>query len=294
MAGTYHTPVLLNEVLNFFRPGLEKKYIDATFGFGGHSNAIAEKGGTVLGIEADGAEMGVVGKTTAVNPSVTLAEGNFRDIGRIAKENGFLSVAGILFDLGLSSWQLEMSERGFSFQRNEPLDMRLNGKSGVTAADLVNGLYENELAELFNKFGQEPRARRFARVIAQRRQIEPFRSAVDLAGVVEKASGTGRGRIHPATRVFQALRIAVNQELENISTALPQALELLGSGGRLAVISFHSLEDRIVKLAFKEWSGRFGDGVRILTPKPIVPGSAEISRNPRSRSAKLRVMERII
>lgn len=294
MAGTYHTPVLLNEVLNFFRPGSGKKYIDATFGFGGHSNAIAEKGGTVLGIEADGEQIAVVGRTTPVNPAVTLAEGNFRDIGRIAKDNGFMSVAGILFDLGLSSWQLEMSERGFSFQRNELLDMRLNGKSGVTAADLVNGLYENELAELFNKFGQEPRARRFARVIAQRRQVERFENSKDLAIVVEKASGIRRGKIHPATRVFQALRIAVNQELDNITTALPQALELLGNGGRLAVISFHSLEDRIVKLDFKEWFGRLGDSVRILTPKPIVAGGAEISRNPRSRSAKLRVLERII
>lgn len=293
MAETYHTPVLLNEVIGFLQPAPGKRFIDSTFGFGGHSLALADKGGEALGIEADAIELGEVRKSLSGNRSIKLVEGNFREIGKIAHANGFSKVDGVLFDLGLSSWQLDHSGRGFSFKKDEPLDMRFDKTVGVTAADLVNGLYENELAELFYKFGQHPRARRFARVIAQRRQVKPFSRSFDLAKIIEESSGFRYFKHHPATRIFQALRIAVNQELENIATALPQALEILGPGGRLAVISFHSLEDRIVKRYFNECLSRDKERVLILTPRPVVPGQDEINHNPRSRSAKLRVLEKI-
>lgn len=292
-----HQPVLLKEVLEYLAPVRGKKYIDATLGLGGHSAAILERGSDVLGIEADEAGLAVARRKLSGYSALKIVKGNFKDIGRIARENGYLGVAGVLFDLGLSSWQLEYSGRGFSFQKDELLDMRQDPTLAVTAADLINGLYENELAELFFRFGEEPRARGFARAINRRRELKPIRTTKELADLLVASSGLKYWRRHPATLVFQALRIAVNNELVNLEAALPQALELLRVNGSLAVISFHSLEDGIVKRFFKislspEPGAR--NSYRLLTSRPIVPGETELRDNPRSRSAKLRVIERVI
>lgn len=299
----YHQPVLLKEVLDFFRVAPGRRYIDATLGLGGHTAAIIRGGGVVLGIERDTEELVVTRKTLAADlkfkiENLKIAEGNFRDIGRLAREKGLTQVDGVLFDLGMSSWQLEHSGRGFSFQKDEPLDMRMDAGLRVTAADLVNGLYEKELGRLFRKFGEDPWAGRYAHVISKQRQREPVRTSRQLAELIARAagrpSGSGRRR-HPATRVFQALRLAVNDELGNLKKALPQALELIKPGGRLVVISFHSLEDRIVKRFFadsRRLENRFAP-IRILTPKPVTPTKEELARNPRARSAKLRAAEKV-
>ncbi len=292
-----HKPVFLKEVLQYFAPETGKRYIDATLGLGGHSAAILERGGEVLGIEADDAGLVVARRKLSGYSALKLVRGNFKDIGKIARENGYTEVDGVLFDLGLSSWQLEYSGRGFSFQKDELLDMRQDPTLAVTAADLINGLYENELAELFFRFGEEPRARGFARAINRRRELKPFGTTKELADLLVATSGLKYWRRHPATQVFQALRIAVNNELVNLEAALPQALDLLRVRGSLAVISFHSLEDRIVKRFFKmSLSPRpsVRNSFRLLTSRPLVPGETELRDNPRSRSAKLRVIERVI
>jgi 16S rRNA (cytosine1402-N4)-methyltransferase len=305
----YHQPVLLKEVLGFFRVAPGKRYIDATLGLGGHTAAVVKAGGSVLGIEVDSGSLALAEKILAAElksqrSKVKIIGGNFRDIGRLAREEGFTQVDGVLFDLGMSSWQLEHSGRGFSFQKDEPLDMRMDAGLKVTAADLVNGLYEKELSQLFRKFGEDPWAGRYAHVISQQRRREPIRTSWQLAELIARAagrpSGSG-GRRHPATRVFQALRLAVNDELGNLEKALPQALELIKPGGRLVVISFHSLEDRLVKRFFSSQRGLAPHGgaaaatigLRILTIKPVMPPREELARNPRSRSAKLRAAEKV-
>ncbi len=297
MTAEIHKPVFLKEILEYLAPVAGKRYIDATLGLGGHSTAILERGGEVLGIEADEAELLVAKRKLSGYSALKLVRGNFKDIGRIARENGYTEVDGVLFDLGLSSWQLEYSGRGFSFQKDELLDMRQDPTLAVTAADLINGLYENELAELFFRFGEEPRARRFARAINRRRELKPFGTTKELADLLVATSGLKYWRRHPATQVFQALRIAVNNELVNLEAALPQALGLLRVNGSLAVISFHSLEDRIVKRFFKASLSpkpSVRNSFRLLTPRPLVPEETELHDNPRSRSAKLRVIARVI
>jgi 16S rRNA (cytosine1402-N4)-methyltransferase len=218
----------------------------------------------------------------------------------LARGAGVDVVDGILLDLGVSSHQLDTAQRGFAFSSDGPLDMRLDPTRGPTAADLVNGLDEVALADIIFRYGEERGSRRIARLIVERRQQAPFTRTAELAALVARAIGRGgRDRIHPATRTFQALRIAVNAELEQLEAALPQAVELLRSGGRLAVISFHSLEDRIVKLFFRAESGYGGSAnerparLRIITKKPIEAGEAELAANPRARSAKLRVAEKL-
>lgn len=280
-----HDPVLVNEVLEALNVKPGGKYIDATLGDGGHSAEILKRGGKVLGIDVD---EGSLKRAKERLQGVVLARGNFADIDRIAAENGFEQVDGVLFDLGYSSSQIEDKSVGLSFMGDQPLDMRLDKSLGVTAADLINVLPETELVRMFSEFGEEPHSKRIAAAIVARRGMKKLETTKDLADLIVEAS-PGRDRLHPATRVFQALRIAVNRELENLETALPRTARLLLPGGRMAIISFHSLEDRIVK--------QLGSGVqpdlKTVSKKPILPSDEETVRNPRARSAKLRVFEKI-
>lgn len=282
-----HKPVLLEEALGFLQIKPQGRYLDATVGEGGHAAEIIKRGGLVLGVDQD-SEMLKEAKRHLGSKAI-LAQGNFRNIDKIAKDYGFTNVDGIIFDLGMSTWQLQKSGRGFSFQRDEPLDMRMDPSLAVTAADLLNGLTRNELAKLFAKFGEEERAFQLASLIVRARTLRPFATTFDLKRAVEKVIKR-KGHIHPATRVFQALRIAVNDELENLRSALPRAFEILKPGGRLVVISFHSLEDREVKEFFERLGKRHLG--KIITDKPVLPTAREVAGNPRSRSAKLRCIER--
>jgi len=283
-----HKPVLLEEALHLLKVEKGKRFIDATLGEGGHALAMISAGAEVLGIEQDPAILAQAQKR--LNGRARLVLGNFRDIDRIAKGFGFTGVDGIIFDLGISSWQLEKSGRGFSFQRDEPLDMRADPNLTVTAADLLNGLSQDELEKLFQKYGEEERAKPLAASVVRARSLGPFRTTFDLVKVIEKAVRK-RERIHPATKVFQALRIAVNDESSNLRSVLPRAFEVLGAEGRMVVISFHSLEDREVKRFFRELEE--GNRGTTLMDKPIRPTAAEIAENPRSRSARMRGIERL-
>ena len=294
-----HVPVLLNEVIGGLAPQAGGRYIDGTLGGGGHAFATlaaSAPDGRLLGIDTDPAALAAAGQRLALyGGRATLAHGNFRDIGAIAQSHGFAAVDGILLDLGVSSHQLDTPERGFSFTADAPLDMRLNPAEGPSAADLVNETPEDELADIIYQYGEERGSRRVARFIAEARRKEAITTTAQLAELVARALGGRHGKIHPATRTFQALRIAVNNELGSLEAALPQATELLAPGGRLAIISFHSLEDRIVKLFFRAESGYGGsprNSLTILTKKPIEASDDEARRNPRSRSAKLRIAAR--
>ncbi len=302
-----HVSVLPTEVLEALAPRPGGVYLDGTLGGGGHAAAVltaAQPGGRLLGIDADPAALAAAQArlTGAGLPAASfmLHHGRFGDMAAIAQVYGLQEVDGILLDLGVSSYQLDTPARGFSFAADGPLDMRLDPTRGPTAADLVNGLDEVSLADLIYRYGEERGSRRIARLVVERRGQTPFTGTADLAALVARAVGRGgRDRIHPATRTFQALRIAVNGELAQLEAALPQAVALLRPGGRLAVISFHSLEDRIVKLFFRAESGYGGSmneqtpRLSILTRKPLEAGDEELARNPRARSAKLRVAERL-
>lgn len=302
-----HIPVLRDEVVAALRPRPGGLYIDGTVGMGGHSAALLQAAGPearLLGIDADPEALANASRNLAsFGDAVLLEEGNFRHLGPAAEELGFTKVDGVLLDVGVSSLQLGTAERGFSFSTGGPLDMRFSPHQRVTASDLVNSCPEQALADLIFRYGEEPASRRIARQIVAHRPIE---TGDELAGIVARSVGGRRKGIHPATRTFQALRIAVNDELNALRDVLPQALALLDTGGRLAVISFHSLEDRIVKQFFQEEArgcvcpprtpvcvcGRV-PRVRLVTRRPVRAGLEEISRNPRSRSATLRVAERI-
>ena len=295
----YHIPALLNETVKALDIKPKHKYIDATLGGGGHSVEIVKKGGILLGIDQDPEAVSYASerlKNAQACPDLLppkLVQSNFAEIDKVAKEFGFEKVAGILFDLGVSSHQLETSNRGFSFNQEGPLDMRMNPNLSVTAKDLVNGLNEGELAELFWKLGEEKFSRRFAKAICQARLNKPIETCNDLSQIIlQEVSPRGRfDRTHPATRVFQALRIAVNDELNSLKTVLPKAVELLESQGRIVVLSFHSLEDSIVKRFFID---QMGKGIlKIISKSPITPTKEEIRLNPRARSAKLRAAEKI-
>ena len=291
-----HVSVLLDEVLDWLAPRPGGTYVDATLGNGGHAAALLERSapdGRLLGLDADPRALETAGARLAhFGDRVVLVNANFRELQSVAVERNVAGVDGIVMDLGLSSRQLEASGRGFSFREDEPLDMRFDPSRGRSAADLLNELDEREIADLIFQHGEEPRSRRIARQIVQRRARAPFRSTGDLVAAVEAALGPRRGRTHPATRTFQALRIAANDELGALDAALPQAAGLLQPGGRLAVISFHSLEDRRVKQYFRA-GGTSEAPLRALTKRPLVPSDAEVARNPRSRSAKLRLAERL-
>lgn len=301
-----HTPVLLKEVLYFLdvRPG--RRFIDATVGGSGHTKAILNLGGEVLGIDASPVALRLAEEELKEETRFRLVRGNFADIGRIAKQEGFGRVDGILFDLGIASFQLDNPSLGLSFRSEGPLDMRIDPSLGVCASDLINALPERELYELFSQVGQEKRALEIARAVVSARSVKPFETTTDLRRVVEevygrreKVKGPGtirygagkRQKIHPATKVFMALRIAVNLEFENLVRALPQTLELLKPRGRLAVISFHSGEDRIVKHFLREEEKK--GTVKVITKKPVVPSETEAQENPRARSAKMRAAEKL-
>lgn len=308
--GTYHIPALLNETVEALNIRPRKKYIDATLGGGGHSEEIVKRGGILLGIDQDPEAVSFASERLkkalrsrnlrdsghSACPGFTppmFAKGNFANISRLARENDFEKVDGILFDLGVSSHQLETSYRGFSFNQEGSLDMRMDPNMSVTAKDLVNGLNEGELSKLFLKLGEEKLAKRYARAICGARAGRQIETGDELAKIIMEHAPPGRkyGHIHPATKVFQALRIAVNDELNSLKEALPQTLELLNPGGRLVVISFHSLEDGIVKRFFLENQQK--NVLKIINQKPVVPTEKEIKLNPRARSAKLRGAEKL-
>ena len=299
----YHTPVLLREVLEALQVEEGKKYIDATLGGGGHTFEILKAGGKVLGLDVDQDALDYV-KNKITNyelrikeESVVLSRGNFRDIDRFGREQGFSNVNGILFDLGVSSFQLDSGEKGFSFTQGGPLDMRMDKDLSVRAADLVNGLTKNELADLFTRLGEERNAKQIAAQIVIAREKEKIETTQRLVEVIEKAFGvtnevvSDKRRAQMCMRVFQALRVAVNDELGVLKEALPKALGLLAKNGRLVVITFHSLEDRIVKQTFLTFAQQHL-GV-IITKKPIIATRQETKENRRSRSAKLRVFEKL-
>lgn len=294
----YHTSVLLQEAIDALNVKPHQKYIDATLGGGGHTSSIIERGGLVLGIDADSEAIEFAEKLKTQNlklKNLTLARGNFANIDELARENGFDKVSGILFDLGVSSHQLDTPERGFSYLKSGSLDMRMDLGLGVKASDLVNALGRKELYEIFKNFGEERRANAVVELIISRRRIAPFQTTADLSLTLATAYGfkdvTDFARATSSKRVFQALRIAVNNELGSLEEALPRGLELLEKNGRLAVITFHSLEDRIVKKAFVRFEDE--EKGKIITKKPILPTRQEMKENSRSKGAKLRIFEKI-
>jgi len=295
MAATAHIPVLLKETIEALAVQPGGRYIDCTVGGGGHAAAILEKsspGGQLLGIDADPEAIEAAkARLEVYRDSVLLVNENFANLQAICIRYDFFPVHGILFDLGVSSFQLNGSGRGFSFRHDASLDMRFSPSQQLTAADIVNTYSEAELAHIIRTYGEERYSRKVARHIVQHRPIE---TTLQLARTVEQTIGRARGRIHPATKTFQALRIAVNNELEHLEAALQQAISLLGFEGRLVVISYHSLEDRIVKQFMQKESRGDEARLRLINKKVITPSEAEVRLNPRSRSAKLRVAERII
>ncbi len=328
---TQHVPVMLEEVLKYLQPRPGGHYIDGTLGGGGHTAVLLERSapdGRVLGIDTDIQAIARVKERLSdlVNTGrLVLVHGNFAELSRIVHEASFASVDGVLLDLGFSSDQIESPRRGFSFSADGPLDMRLDQSQPETAADLVNYASEQELADIFWQYGEETRSRQVARRIVRERERGPITSTARLAAIAAAGVRFEPGTIHPATRIFQALRIAVNHELEHIETVLPQIVDVLHinktrnvvsplggdrdgtGGGRMAIIAFHSLEDRLVK----EFMRREAKDcicppripvcvcghkarLRIVTPKPVMPTSQEVNANPRARSAKLRVAEMLV
>jgi 16S rRNA (cytosine1402-N4)-methyltransferase len=307
-----HKPVLVPQVLASLKCHAGGVYLDGTVGGGGHAYEILQSSspdGMLIGIDTDPDAIEEARKRLSpFGDRVVLMKGNFTAMGTILESVGIDKVDGMLLDLGVSSYQLDNAPRGFSFSAEAPLDMRMDRSQGPSAYDLINTLPREKLEKIIRDYGEEKMARRIARAIVRKRTLSSIRTTADLADIVAKASLKTRfpGRINPATRTFQALRIAVNHELDNLDQALDSGVDLLNTGGRLSVISFHSLEDRIVKNKFSEKEkgcicppdipvcvcGR-KPTLKIITKKPIVPDKNEISENPRSRSAKLRTAERI-
>ena len=308
-----HLPVMAGEVIVALAPVPGSLQIDATVGGGGHTERILEAtdpDGRLLGLDADGAAIARVrSRLVRFGDRLVLRQANFRELGEVAPAEGFGAVDGLLFDLGLSSFQLADTGRGFGFRAGGPLDMRFDTSRGVPAAELLATLDEVELAAVFRRYGEEPQSRRIARAIVEARRVAPVTTAEELAALVERVAPGNprtRRRIHPATRVFQALRIAVNEELDALSEALAAAVDLLRPGGRLVVLSYHSLEDRIVKRFLQAERkgctcppdapvcicGRL-PRLRLVTRPSLTPTDEEIALNPRARSARLRAAERL-
>jgi 16S rRNA (cytosine1402-N4)-methyltransferase len=303
-----HQPVLYNEIIHLLQPHRTGCYVDGTVGAGGHAWGIlsaCNPDGFLLGFDLDAYALQLARKRLeSFGNRVTLVHTSFINLGEQLIAKGWHKVDGILLDLGISSMQLDIPERGFSFRKDALLDMRFDQESPVQAIDLVNNLPEGELADLIYTFGEERRSRQIARAIVRARPIE---TTHQLANIVASTTSSGRSRIHPATRTFQALRIAVNQELDALQEVLPKAISSLKPGGRLAIISYHSLEDRIVKHFFRNESkdcicppkqpvcdcGHTAS-IKIITKRPIRPKEGEIMENPRARSARLRVVEKLI
>lgn len=302
----YHTPVLLHEVLELLLPATGKIFVDGTLGGGGHSEAFLAAGGSVIGFDQDPEALDFAGNRLArFGDKFQAVQANFSELDDVLDRLDVIEIDGGLLDLGVSSWQLNTAARGFSFMKDGPLDMRMNPAISVGAADIVNNASEEQLTRIFFNFGEEPGARRIAARLVRDRARRPFRTTLELAAAVESVIPR-RSRTHPATKVFQALRIAVNRELEALEEGLEQFARRLRSGGRLGVITFHSLEDRIVKAFFKARSAEFIDRpewpaprpnpdymFRLVRTKPVIAGEEEQLKNPRSRSAKLRVVEKI-
>lgn len=289
----FHKPVLLQEVIEYLKLEKDDLIIDATIGGGGHAHQLLERGAKVLGIDRDQEAIDYVEKslkTRVKSQGLVLAKGNFSQIEKIAKRKGFFKVKGVLLDLGLSSHQIEKAQRGFSFQLEGPLDMRMDKDLQIKASDIVNNFEERRLDEIIKTFGQEKFSRAIARSICSARQVAPIDSTKRLAQIISEvyAKYKQKSKLNPATRTFQALRIVVNSELLNLEESLPQTIKILDTGGRLVIISYHSLEDGIVKRFFKTERN-----LRVLTKKPIGPQIQEVIGNPRSRSAKLRAAEKI-
>jgi 16S rRNA (cytosine1402-N4)-methyltransferase len=293
-----HSPVMLQEVTSWLTAGNATCLCDGTVGYGGHAEALLEgmgDFGTLVGIDRDAEALAVCRQRLAkFGERVHLIQGVFVDVRRHLDHVGKSEVDGVLLDLGVSSRQLDDPKRGFSFQSDGPLDMRMDQSAGETAADLVSRLPENELADIIYQYGEERFSRRIARAIVQHRAERRLETTQELVTVIKGAvpSVYRHGRIHCATRTFQALRIAVNREIETLEPAIRAAIDVLRPGGRLAVISFHSLEDRIVKHTFRALAQDQDARLAVLTKKPQLPSDEECGRNPRARSAKLRVAER--
>ena len=305
MKDSLHQPVLYKEIIHALQPKNLGRYIDGTVGAGGHARGILEAcapDGRLLGLDVDPRAIAAARENLApYGKRAVLTQASYVTLADVMHSLGWNEADGILLDLGVSSMQLDEPQRGFSFQQEAPLDMRFNSQQGLSAADLVNGADEKELEDILFRYGEEPQARRIARNIVRAR---PITTTVELAEVVKRAY-PGRSRMHPATRTFQALRIAVNEELAAVEKGLPAAVSVLRPGGRLAVISFHSLEDRIVKDFFRALSKDQVNPpyekiyeverkatLKEITRKPVTPTEEEIKANPRARSAKLRVSEK--
>jgi 16S rRNA (cytosine1402-N4)-methyltransferase len=286
---------MVPQILDVLVPSRGGLFVDCTLGLGGHSRALLEAGAArVIGLDRDAAALEIAREALAAwGDRVELVHADYRDLDRILDERGIAAVNGTLADLGVSSMQLDAEGRGFSFRRDEPLDMRMDTSRGATAADLLRDVDETSLADIIFRHGEERHSRRVARAIVAARQDSPIETTGRLAAIVRRAvPHRGYQRIDPATRTFQALRIWVNRELEGLDTFLAAAARRLLAGARLAVITFHSLEDRIVKHAFRALE-RAEATIRILTKRPLVPAEDEVTRNPRARSAKLRAIERV-
>jgi 16S rRNA (cytosine1402-N4)-methyltransferase len=302
----YHRPVLQREVLEVLNPKAGLLILDGTCGGGGHTEALLDSGADVVALDQDpDAVQHVTQRLAHFGRRIIVRQANFRYADCVLDELGIRGIGGALLDLGVSSRQLENAERGFSLIRNGPLDMRMNPRTSLTAATIVNDYGEEELTRLFRKLGEEPAARRIASMIVKTRKISPFRETLPLARTIEKLVGR-HGRQHPATQVFQALRMEVNDELGALEQGLRVLTTRLEGGGRIAVITFHSLEDRMVKNFFRDHSKEWVDrpewpeprrnpdyDLALVTPKPVEPSEEEQHANPRSRSAKLRVAEKI-
>ncbi|MDI6753385.1 MAG: 16S rRNA (cytosine(1402)-N(4))-methyltransferase RsmH [Thermodesulfobacteriota bacterium] len=297
---TRHRPVLLEEVLGYLNCRSGQVYVDGTVGSGGHARAILEKScptGRLIGLDWDEEAIKRTRENLAPFGSrVDLAQKNFKDLTSVLKDLSVGAVDGILLDLGISTEQLEDGERGISFLRDGPLDMRMSREIKVSARDILRRLSAAEISGIIWQYGEERWAKRIAKAIVRQRQVRPLRTTGELVEVIQKTVPWGKGRIHPATRTFQALRIRVNEELQNLQTFLDRCESVLNPGGRLVIISFHSLEDRIVKNHFRKWGkkekGTF-PSFCILTPKPVIPSLPEVSANPKARSAKLRAVEKL-
>ena len=286
-----HVPVLVGEVLQLLSPERGGLFVDCTVGLGGHARAVLTAGAErLIGIDRDETALAHARVALAdFADRVELVHADYRELTRVLDERSVAGVDGILADLGVSSMQLESDGRGFSFRRDEPLDMRMDRSRGETAAELLAHVEETDLADVIYRFGEERHSRRIARALVRARETQPLRTTGQVADIVRRAARVkGYSRIDPATRTFQALRIWVNRELDGLDTFLADGVARLQHGGRFAVITFHSLEDRIVKHTFRGL-----EGVRVLTKRPIAGSDAEVAENPRARSAKLRAVERM-
>ncbi|OQX81213.1 MAG: 16S rRNA (cytosine(1402)-N(4))-methyltransferase [Candidatus Omnitrophica bacterium 4484_70.1] len=293
----FHYPVMYREVIEFISPSLRKIFVDCTVGVASHASEIIEKmplNSIFIGIDKDNQSLEIAKERlkSIHNKEIILVKEDFKNLDKILRDLNIKSVDAFFFDLGISSYQLSQSQRGFSFSKEGPLDMRMDRDAFLCAYDLVNNLSEKELCKIFQKFGEEKFSRRIAHLLVERRKKQPIFTTTQLKDlIIEAVPKRFSYRIHPATRIFQALRIAVNRELDCLEEGLNKAIEFLSCGGRIAIISFHSLEDRIVKNIFKSYASQ--KKLKIITPKPLRANEEELRENLSSRSAKLRVAEKL-